>query len=91
MRVKTSTGLHGAPSLETGNWIGRHTVLVRDLAVQQPVPIRISPGQVEKVDAGEYDKEPTKERQRIDSIRGVEATEEYKAGAEGSSGERDII
>lgn len=53
--------------------------------------IRIVAGEVQKIYARKDDKESTKQRYRVDGVRGVKSLEQNEGGAESRGRESDIV
>ena len=91
MRIKTPPCLHAPTRLKACEWIGGDAVFVRDLAVEQSMPVRIATREVQKVDTCENDEESTKKGEGVDSIRGVEAAEENERRTKSGGCECDVV
>lgn len=89
MRLVASTRLHRATGLIAGNRIRGDPFVVH--LVEHPSSIGVVAGEVQQVDSGEDDQKSTEQRDRVDSIGGVESFEEDERGAKCCGGKRNIV
>lgn len=87
--VDASSSLHACSRLESGDAICRYSVL--DLATEELVSVRVVAGQVKEVNPSEYHEKTTQQRYGVDSIRSIEAPEEYERCAQSSRRERYVV
>lgn len=86
---ETATRLHADAGLKARDHVSAQSIVARPAA--KPSAVRIGPREVEQVNAGKGNKEATNKRQSVNGIGCVEATEEDERGAQGGSGERNVV
>lgn len=90
-----AASLHGATGEGTRHGIGGDAVQIKATAVSIQLHVIVAFGifarEVEEVDTGEDCEETAQERDRINSVAGVEASEEDEGCDEGAGGEGDVV
>lgn len=74
--VNAPSSLHACSRLKSGNAVCRYSVFA--LAAEKLLPLGIPARQVEEIHPSEYHQETTQQRDCVDGIRRIEASEEYE-------------
>lgn len=77
MRLVAAAGLHGPPSLETGDSVRWDSFIVK-FRVEHVSSIWVVSGKIQKIYTGEDDQKSTEQGDGVDSVGGVESLEKDK-------------
>lgn len=90
-----AASLHGATGKGSRHGIGRDAVQIKTAAVSVQLHVIVAFGvltrEVEEVNAGEDCEETAQKRNGVDSVAGVEASEEDEGCDEGAGGEGHVV
>ena len=90
-----AASLHGATGERSRHGIGRDTVQIKAAAISVQLHVVVTFGvfarEIEKINTSEDCEETAQKRYRVDSVAGVEASEEDEGCDKSAGGEGDVV